>query len=173
MAKPLLNLYYPELAGFVQPLAGEFAAHRELLCSIPFVTGYGVEIAMMIDVLAEAGLPAMAQVDLEYRQNRHQQLWDLTLMSSAVLRALGRRVEIPERDRLPHNPQDMLALPRADMYLHAVATESGLRLDEHLNEQLERRRSPMSCRPARSGTRWPERGPPPRRVSLRFGAARR
>ncbi len=138
MAKPLLNLYYPELAGFVQPLAGEFAAYRELLCNIPFVTGYGVEIAMMIDVLIEAGLPAMAQVDLEYRQNRHQQLWDLTLMSSAVLRALGRRVEVPERDRLPHNPQDMLALPRADMYLHAVATDNGLRLDEHLNEQLER-----------------------------------
>ena len=137
MAKPLLNLYYPELVGFVQPLAGEFAAYRELLCNIPFVTGYGVEIAMMIDVLLEAGLSAMAQVDLEYRQNRHQQLWDLTLMSSAVLRALGRRVDIPERE-LPHNPQDMLALPRADMYLHAVATENGLRLDEHLNEQLER-----------------------------------
>jgi len=137
MAKPLLNLYYPELVGFVQPLAGEFAAYRELLCNIPFVTGYGVEIAMMIDVLVEAGLPAMAQVDLEYRQNRHQQLWDLTLMSSAVLRALGRRVDIPERE-LPHNPQDMLALPRADMYLHAVATDNGLRLDEQLNEQLER-----------------------------------
>ena len=137
MAKPLLNLYYPELVGFVQPLAGEFAAYRELLCNIPFVTGYGVEIAMMIDVLLEAGLSAMAQVDLEYRQNRHQQLWDLTLMSSAVLRALGRRVDVAERE-LPHNPQDMLALPRADMYLHAVASESGLRLDEHLNEQLER-----------------------------------
>jgi len=137
MAKPLLNLYYPELVGFVQPLAGEFAAYRELLCNIPFVTGYGVEIAMMIDVLLEAGLSAMAQVDLEYRQNRHQQLWDLTLMSSAVLRALGRRVDIPERE-LPHNPQDMLALPRADMYLHAVATDNGLRLDEQLNEQLER-----------------------------------
>ena len=138
MAKPLLNFHFPELAGFVQPLAGEFAAHRELLSGIPFVTGYGVEIAMMIDVLGEAGLHAMAQVDLEYRQNRHQQLWDLTRMSSAVLRALGRRVGVPERDHLPHNPEEMLALPRPDMYLHAVATECGLRLDEHHNEQLER-----------------------------------
>ena len=138
MAKPLLNFYYPELAGFVQPLAGEFAAYRELLCGIPFVTGYGVEIAMMIDVLAEAGLSAMAQVDLEYRQNRHQQLWDLTRMSSAVLRALGRRVGVPEPDRFLHNPQDVLALPRPDIYLHAVATENGLRLDEYLDEQLER-----------------------------------
>jgi glucosyl-3-phosphoglycerate synthase len=138
MAKPLLNFYFPELTGFVQPLAGEFAAYRELLCSIPFVTGYGVEIAMMIDVLTEAGLPAMAQVDLEYRQNRHQPLWDLTRMSSAVLRALGRRVDVPERERVPHAPEDVLALPRPDTYLHAVATENGLRLDEHLNEQLER-----------------------------------
>ena len=138
MAKPLLNFYFPELTGFVQPLAGEFAAHRELLCSIPFVTGYGVEIAMMIDVLTEAGLPAMAQVDLEYRQNRHQPLWDLTRMSSAVLRALGRRVDVPEPERVPHAPEDVLALPRPDIYLHAVATENGLRLDEHLNEQLER-----------------------------------
>src|SRR6516165_12696285 len=55
MAKPLLNLFYPELAGFVQPLAGEFAARRELFNKVPFFTGYGVEIGMMIDVFAEVG----------------------------------------------------------------------------------------------------------------------
>src|ERR1700759_769904 len=76
MAKPLLNFFYPELTGFVQPLAGEFAAHRELLASIPFATGYGVEIAMMVDVLNEVGLAGMAQVDLETRQNRHQPLFE-------------------------------------------------------------------------------------------------
>jgi len=59
-------------------------------------------------------------------------------MSSAVLRALGRRVDVPERERHPYTPEDVLALPRPDIYLHAVATEHGLRLDEHLNEQLER-----------------------------------
>jgi glucosyl-3-phosphoglycerate synthase len=138
MAKPLLNFFYPELTGFVQPLAGEFAACRELLCNIPFSTGYGVEIAMLIDVLADAGLPAMAQVDLGFRQNRHQQLWDLTRMSSAVLRALGRRVDVPERDMLPQGARGVWALPMPEIYLHAVATEDGLRLDEHLNELLER-----------------------------------
>ena len=56
MAKPLINLFYPELAGFVQPLAGEFAARRDLLSKVPFFTGYGVEIGMMIDVFA-AGRP--------------------------------------------------------------------------------------------------------------------
>jgi glucosyl-3-phosphoglycerate synthase len=92
MAKPLFNFFYPELTGFVQPLAGEFAAYRELLCSIPFLTGYGVETGILIDVFAAAGLPAMAQVDLGSRQNRHQPLGDLTRMSSTVLRALARPV---------------------------------------------------------------------------------
>ena len=138
MAKPLLNFFYPELSGFVQPLAGEFAAHRELLCSIPFATGYGVEIAMMIDVLNEVGLSAMAQVDLESRQNRHQPLFELTLMSSAVLRALGRRVHLAGRGAATNDPSEMLALPARDVYLHAVGTAEGLRLDEHLVELLER-----------------------------------
>jgi glucosyl-3-phosphoglycerate synthase len=138
MAKPLLNFFYPELTGFVQPLAGEFAAHRELLCGIPFATGYGVEIAMMVDVLNEVGLAAMAQVDLETRQNRHQPLFDLTRMSSAVLRALGRRVHLVGRGAVAHGPSEMLALPQQDVYLHAVGTTGGLRLDEHLVELLER-----------------------------------
>jgi glucosyl-3-phosphoglycerate synthase len=138
MAKPLLNFFYPELTGFVQPLAGEFAAHRELLTSIPFATGYGVEIAMLVDVLKAAGLSAMAQVDLETRQNRHQPLFDLTRMSSAVLRALGRRVELAGRVPVAHDPSEMLALPGRDVYLHAVGTGDGLRLDEHLVELLER-----------------------------------
>ena len=61
-AKPLFNLFYPELTGFVQPLAGEFVADKELLCSIPFLTGYAVETGIMIDVLRRVGLGAMAQV---------------------------------------------------------------------------------------------------------------
>jgi glucosyl-3-phosphoglycerate synthase len=138
MAKPLLNFFYPELTGFVQPLAGEFAARRELLGSIPFATGYGVEIAMMVDVLNEVGLTGMAQVDLETRQNRHQPLFDLTRMSSAVLRALGRRVHLAGRGAVAHDPSEMLALPQRDVYLHAVGTPDGLRLDEHLVELLER-----------------------------------
>jgi len=138
MAKPLLNFFYPGLTGFVQPLAGEFAAHRELLCSIPFLTGYGVEVGIMIDVFNAAGLPAMAQVDLGSRQNRHQPLWDLTRMSSTVLRALGRRVHLPEQEILGRDPSGVWALPRQDVYLHAVATPDGLRLDEHLNELTER-----------------------------------
>jgi glucosyl-3-phosphoglycerate synthase len=138
MAKPLLNFFYPGLTGFVQPLAGEFAAYRELLCNIPFLTGYGVEIGVLIDVLAAAGLPAMAQVDLGSRQNRHQPLGDLTRMSSTVLRALARRVHLPEQEMPEPAAPGVWALPRHDIYRHAVATQDGLRLDEHLNELTER-----------------------------------
>jgi glucosyl-3-phosphoglycerate synthase len=138
MAKPLLNFFHPGLTGFVQPLAGEFGAYRELLCNIPFLTGYGVEIGILIDVLAEAGLAAMAQVDLGSRQNRHQPLGDLTRMSSTVLRALARRVHVPEQEMPGRAPSGGWALPRQDIYLHAIATQNGLRLDEHLNELTER-----------------------------------
>ena len=141
MAKPLLNFFFAELTGFVQPLAGEFAVSRDLLLRTPFLTGYGVEIAILIDVLGAVGLPAMAQVDLGSRQNRHQPLWDLTRMSSAVLRALARRV--PALDHALPGPREpgLWDLPGPVgpvTYLHPVATQDGLRLDEHLSELLER-----------------------------------
>lgn len=136
MAKPLLNLFYPELAGFAQPLAGEFAGRRELFTEIPFFTGYGVEIGMLIDVFKETGLEGMAQVDLGSRQNRHQPLGSLSRMSSVVLRSLAQREGIAPR---PSGDEPRLwELHQPDTYLHAVTTEEGLRLDEHLNELVER-----------------------------------
>src|SRR5580693_8912701 len=78
MARPLLNLHAPELAVFEQPLAGETAGRRALLEQIPFSSGYGVEIAMLIDCWRTCGLDALAQVDLGERQNRHQPLRDLS-----------------------------------------------------------------------------------------------
>ena len=92
VARPLLNLHVPDLAGFLQPLAGEVAARRELLERLPFPVGYGVEIAMLIDVHREVGLDAMAQVELGTRQNRHQPLRDLSAMALAVLAAAERRI---------------------------------------------------------------------------------
>jgi glucosyl-3-phosphoglycerate synthase len=92
-ARPLLNLFYPELAGVRQPLSGEIAADRELLARLPFATGYAIEIAMLIDVYREVGLDAMAQVDLEVRQNEHQRLSDLTPMAYGVLLAVAARLQ--------------------------------------------------------------------------------
>ena len=92
VARPLLNLHLPDLAGFLQPLAGEAAARRELLERLPFPVGYGVEIAMLIDAYREVGLERMAQVDLGSRQNRHQPLRDLGAMALAVLATAERRI---------------------------------------------------------------------------------
>jgi glucosyl-3-phosphoglycerate synthase len=92
-ARPLLNLFYPELAAIQQPLAGEVAARRSLLEQLPFATGYGVDIALLIDAYNAVGLGALAQVDLDVRQNAHQPLLELGPMAHAVLRAVASRLE--------------------------------------------------------------------------------
>ena len=91
-ARPLLNLFYPELAQLRQPLAGEIAARRTLLERLPFASGYGVEIAQLIDAYRAVGVHALAQVDLDVRQNRHQSLAALGPMAYAVLRAVVERL---------------------------------------------------------------------------------
>jgi glucosyl-3-phosphoglycerate synthase len=91
-ARPLLNLFYPDLAAIEQPLAGEIAVRRDVLERLPFVTGYGVDIALLIDAYAMLGLEGIAQVDLDVRQNAHQPLRDLGAMAYAVLQAVTSRL---------------------------------------------------------------------------------
>ncbi|HEY3773894.1 MAG TPA: glucosyl-3-phosphoglycerate synthase [Solirubrobacteraceae bacterium] len=100
MARPLINLHAPLLAGFAQPLAGEFAARRELLEQIPFPVGYGVEIATLLDALAVCGLDGLAECNLGTRQNRHQSLRALGEMAYEVLAAFELRLD-PTRGRPP------------------------------------------------------------------------
>jgi glucosyl-3-phosphoglycerate synthase len=84
VARPLLNLHWPRLAGFVQPLGGEYAARRELLEQLPFPVGYGVELALLVDSLHTAGLDALAQVDVGVRRHRHQDGQALGRMAAAI-----------------------------------------------------------------------------------------
>ncbi len=91
-ARPFLNLHFPELAGFRQPLAGEIAIERSLFRQLEVPVGYGVEIAMLIDSLRLCGLDALAQVDLGTRQNDHQSLRELSAMALQVMVAAERRV---------------------------------------------------------------------------------
>lgn len=104
VARPLLNRFHPELAAVRQPLAGEFAARRELLEQLPFFTGYGVEIGLLIDAHRQLGLAGIAQVDLGVRQNRHQTLHELGTMAAVVVGALCRRLH--EDGRLPDAGSD-------------------------------------------------------------------
>ena len=94
-ARPLLDLFFPELAAIRQPLAGEMAARRDLLTRLAFTTGYGVEIALLIDVYREVGIEPIAEVDLDVRQNRHQPIQALGEMAGAVARAVLARAGAP------------------------------------------------------------------------------
>jgi glucosyl-3-phosphoglycerate synthase len=99
-ARPLINLFYPELAGIAQPLAGEQAGRRSLLERLPFFTGYAVEIGLLIDILGTAGLGALAQVDLGTRVHVNQPTPALGAMAfaiqHAVLQRLARDGRIPD-----------------------------------------------------------------------------
>ncbi|MET9219610.1 MULTISPECIES: glucosyl-3-phosphoglycerate synthase [unclassified Streptomyces] len=92
VARPLLNLHWPRLAGFVQPLGGEYAARRSLLERLPFPVGYGVELGMLIDALSLAGLDALGQVDVGVRHHRHQDGQALGRMSAAIYRTASLRL---------------------------------------------------------------------------------
>lgn len=91
-ARPLLNLFYPELSGLVQPLSGEYAGRRELLEQLPFFTGYGVEIGHLIDVLEGYGLNRIGQVDLGVRIHRNQSLFDLSKIAFAIMQVALQRL---------------------------------------------------------------------------------
>ena len=91
-ARPLIDLLWPALSGFVQPLAGECAARRSLLERLPFEGGYAVELGLLVDALAAVGLDAMAQVDLGVRRHRNQPTDALGRMAAGILAlALERR----------------------------------------------------------------------------------
>jgi glucosyl-3-phosphoglycerate synthase len=98
-ARPLINLFYPQLAGFSQPLSGEAAGRRSLLEAVPFFSGYAVEVGLLIDLLDHAGLGAMAQVDLGLRRHDHQTTANLGRMGFTITQAVLRR--LAQAGRLP------------------------------------------------------------------------
>ncbi|MFH1909122.1 MAG: glucosyl-3-phosphoglycerate synthase [Chloroflexota bacterium] len=92
-ARPLLNLFYPELSGVVQPLSGEYAGRRESLENATFFSGYGVETGLLIDIFEQYGLRAVAQVDLLERIHHNQDLEALGKMSFAIIQTVLRKLE--------------------------------------------------------------------------------
>jgi glucosyl-3-phosphoglycerate synthase len=108
VARPLISLWWPELAGVVQPLAGEWAARRTLMESLSIPVGYGVELATLMDTVSAHGLDAVAQVDLGSRGHRHRANHDLALMAAELLlvaerrRRLGPAVQAGPSDQAGH-----------------------------------------------------------------------
>jgi glucosyl-3-phosphoglycerate synthase len=93
VARPMFNLFYPELSGLIQPLSGEYAGRRAALEQVPFFTGYGVETGLLLDLLERFGLEAIAQTDLEMRVHHNQPLEGLSKMSFAILQVFISRLE--------------------------------------------------------------------------------
>jgi len=110
-ARPLLDAFYPDLAGLAQPLSGEVAAPRALLEQLPFATGYAIETAMLIDVRERVGAGAIVQCDLGERRNTHQPLPALRPMADEVLAVICERLRREGRlqdggpeDAIVHRP---------------------------------------------------------------------
>jgi nucleotide-binding universal stress UspA family protein len=112
VARPLINLFYPELSGMIQPLSGEYAGRRSLLETIPFFSGYAVEIGHLIDVVDRVGLEGLGQVDLERRVHRNQTLEGLSRMSFVIHQAVMRKLEQRHRARLLAELGTTMQLPR-------------------------------------------------------------
>ena len=93
LIRPLFNMFFPNLSGFIQPLAGEGAARREILERIPYFTGYGVETVMLIDLIKKFELSIIAQVDLGKRVHRNQSLASLSDMAFGILQVFSLRAD--------------------------------------------------------------------------------
>jgi len=93
LVRPLLANFYPELSGFMQPLSGEYAGRRDILETVPFRVGYGVEIGLLIDIYEKCGLKGLAQVDLDQRVHKPQRLAALGRMSFAILHTFFTRMQ--------------------------------------------------------------------------------
>jgi glucosyl-3-phosphoglycerate synthase len=112
VARPLINLFYPELSGLIQPLSGEYAGRRAMLETIPFFTGYAVEIGHLIDIVERSGIGSLGQVDLDRRVHRNQELEGLSRMSFVILHAVMKRLEERHRTRLFAELGSTMKLPR-------------------------------------------------------------
>ena len=122
LARPLLNAFWPELSGFVQPLSGEYAGRRALLESVPFASGYGVELGLLIDLAQLAGVDALAQADLGTRQHSHQ--------SDAALGRMAGQILQTAMARLPGQATasaELLQFLRTEDGLEAVSWDVGTR----------------------------------------------
>jgi len=133
-ARPLLNLFYPELSGVIQPLSGEYAGRRSALEQFSFFSGYGVETGLLIDVFEKYGLEGIAQVDLLERIHHNQPLEALSKMSFAILQTVIRKLERRYNRAILEDVNKSMKLIRYQ--------SGGYFLD--VEEIVERERPPMS-----------------------------
>ncbi len=124
VARPLINLFYPELSGLVQPLAGEYAGRRTALERLPFYVGYGVETGLLLDLVEQYGISGIAQVDLRQRIHRNQSLRALSRMAFAIIQVFIDRLERRQQVKLLTEMNRTIKIIRyepTDFYLEEYA----------------------------------------------------
>jgi len=129
-ARPLFNLFFPELSGIVQPLSGEYAGRRDVLEKIAFYNGYGVETGLLIDILEQFGLNVIGQVDLTKRIHRNQSLDSLSKMSFAIIQVVIDRLERQYSVKLLKEINKTMKLIKHDpdqFYLELKAIEESMK----------------------------------------------
>ncbi|WP_239377386.1 glucosyl-3-phosphoglycerate synthase [Frankia sp. Cj5] len=151
VARPLLNMYWPHLAGLIQPLAGEFAGRRALLERLPFVSGYGVEFAHLVDVFSVAGADAIAQVEVGRKIHRHQSDEALGRMAAEIIQTAWSRLGV-------HSPvpgQTLTQFRRCDgglePHTHSVAVHERapmITVAEYAARRTSRRRRAVEDHPS-------------------------
>ncbi len=130
MARPLLATFWPELAWLAQPLSGEYAGRRDVLESVPFVCGYGVEIALLADIAERYGADRIAQVDLDRREHDHQDLPALGRMATEILHVAV--------NRLARSGRLVTTEPLAALLTQHVRGDDGLEAELHQVQSRER-----------------------------------
>jgi glucosyl-3-phosphoglycerate synthase len=141
VARPLLSLWWPELTGVVQPLAGEWAARRDLMESLCIPVGYGIELAVLLDTAREHGLEAIAQVDLGRRGHKHQASHDLAVMAAELM-------VVAERRRFSGTPRPAEPVP-ADFRLRQFVRDKGQMRQRSRPVPVAERPPVRSLRPGR------------------------
>ena len=133
LIRPLFSLFFPELTNVIQPLSGEYAARREVLETIPFPIGYGVETSHLLDLYEKFGLDAFAQTDLDRRVHRNQTTNALGKMSFGILQTFFNRLRAQGKiDQMP----DM------ETFYRRFEVEDGI-YSQLAQEVVEEERPPM------------------------------
>jgi glucosyl-3-phosphoglycerate synthase len=130
MARPMLSAFWPDLSGVLQPLAGEYAARRELLEQVPFRCGYGVDLGLLIDAYRTYGLDGLAQVDLYRRWHQHSDVRALGRMAAEVMHTAFDR--LADDGRLPGELKAAIDL------WQPLRTEGGVGVTRHEIDVAER-----------------------------------
>ena len=136
--RPFLNLFFPELTGFIQPLCGQAAGRREVFEQVPFSTGYGVEVGHLIDISRKFGLDSMVQVDLGEVQHENKETAALGRQAFSILQVLSKRLGEDQRAQLMNEFCPIFRFPE-------IRNDGKKEAEYFLNEKeiVERERPPI------------------------------